>query len=261
MKNGAPAPLTIPFNQGRYPDQFQFQNPATFLLNGADMRGWTENERAPFITESLNRERWHFFRMAAGFLHSAGVRGDYHEYGCFSATSFRMMLSEAFKLGFDGMNFFAFDSFQGLPEIQTEISDQLNWTPGSMEMTEQDFRRTIEQHGLFVNRVRTIPGWFDQSLTPELQQRFVTNEQPLAMATIDCDLYESAVPVLRFIEPLLQEGTLLYIDDYFAGYRGSPRHGVARAFHDFEQHCALKFQPFLNVGWWGKSFIAYRDAA
>jgi hypothetical protein len=84
-------------------------------------------------------------------------------------------------------------------------------------------------------------------------------ENKIALVNIDCDLYESAVPVFRFIEPLLQEGTLLYIDDFYAGYCGSPRRGVARAFTEFAGRAAFRFQPFLNAGYWGKSFIAYRE--
>ena len=54
------------------------------------------------------------------------------------------------------------------------------------------------------------------------------------MATIDCDLYESAVSVFQFLDPLLQEGSVLYIDDLFAGYRGSPEKGVTKAFLEWQ---------------------------
>jgi hypothetical protein len=252
--------MPVKYLAQKYPSEFEFQDPATFLLNGRDMHGWGYKECAPYITENLNRERHRFFSMAVGFLHTAGVVGDYHEYGCYSATSFRMMLSEAFKMGLDRMNFFAFDSFEGLPEIKTNVSEHSNWRAGSMAMSQQEFVDKILQHGIYADRVRCIPGWFDRSLTSGLQEEFQSHEQPIALATVDCDLYESAVPVFRFIEPLLQDGSLIYIDDYYAGYRGSPRCGVAGAFHDYEKHSAYRFQPFLNVGWWGKSFIAYKDA-
>ena len=34
-------------------------------------------------------------------------------------------------------------------------------------------------------------------------------QNKIALVNVDCDLYESAVPVFRFIEPLLQEGAVL----------------------------------------------------
>ena len=111
---------------------------------------------------------------------------------------------------------------------------------------------------MFVDRVKAVPGFFSHSLTADLQKTFLDGEAKVAFATIDCDLYSSAVPVFKFIEPLLQEGTLIYMDDYFVGYRGSPRKGVARALWEFSDYSGWKFQDFQTVGWWGKSFIAYR---
>lgn len=63
-----------------------------------------------------------------------------------------------------------------------------------------------------------------------------------------CDLYESAIPVFNFIEPLIQEGTVIYIDDYFAGFKGSPATGPARAFHEFESKSRFKFAQHMQVG-------------
>jgi hypothetical protein len=52
---------------------------------------------------------------------------------------------------------------------------------------------------------------------------------------------------------------MLYLDDLFAGYKGSPRKGVARAFKEFRRQSEWKFVRHLDVGWWGRSYIAYRD--
>jgi hypothetical protein len=66
--------------------------------------------------------------------------------------------------------------------------------------------------------------------------------------------------VFNFIEPLLQEGSVLYIDDLFAGYKGNPTKGVARAFREFRKRSRFKFVRHLDIGWWGRSYIAYIDA-
>jgi len=90
-----------------------------------------------------------------------------------------------------------------------------------------------------------------------LRDKFLDTENKIALVTIDCDLYESAVPVFEFIEPLLQEGSEVYIDDLFAGYKGAPTKGVARAFLEFQRKSRWKFVRHLNVGWWGRSYITY----
>jgi hypothetical protein len=251
------AGVPIPCYAGTQPREFEFQDPAVFLLDGKDLEGVGENDRARFITESLNRERYRFFATAIEYLQVAGVRGDYHEYGCYSGTTFRMVLTEARKANLSDMKFFAFDSFAGLPEVSSDVSPHCAWARGTMAMDEEAFWGLIRRHGVFVDRVETVKGYFSDVLTPALQERFLEREARIALLNIDCDLYESAVPVFKFCEPLLQDGTLIYLDDYYAGYRGAADRGVARAFSEFIERSRFACQPFLNVGSWGKSFIVY----
>ena len=98
---------------------------------------------------------------------------------------------------------------------------------------------------------------YDKSLTSDLQQELLKTSRKIAFVCIDCDLYESAVPVFKFIEPLIQEGTIIYIDDFFAGYKGSPGRGVARAFEEFREKSKFKFIELLQVGWTSRSFVTY----
>ena len=248
--------LPIRYRGERHPSEFHFQDPATFLYNGKDVDDWTWTERAPFFTEQAQRGRYEFMRLAAGYIRAAGVKGDYHEYGCFTATTFRMFLTQADLFALDIPKFFAFDSFQGLPPPDAGVTLS-EWKQGAMKMTEPEFRAAIDAHGIFADRVHTIPQYFKDSLTPELQEKFLTRENRIAFVNVDCDLYQSAVPVFQFIEPLLQEGSLLYLDDYFVGYGGNPTKGVAGAFWEFAGYGRWRFQEFYPVGWWGKSFIAY----
>jgi len=78
---------------------------------------------------------------------------------------------------------------------------------------------------------------------------------------IDCDLYESSIPVFSFIEAFLQEGTVIYIDDFTNANSGSPLQGLPKAFLQFKKSSRFCFEPFLPAGWWGRSFIAYRNVA
>lgn len=230
-----------------------------FLLNGQDFSDWSANKAAPFMTELLNRETFRFMQMAFGYLVSSGVEGDYHEFGCFSGRTFRMALTEARRYELEQMHFVAYDSFEGLPPPSADAPPALScWEAGSMAMSEEEFRRLLEVHNVWREKVRILKGFFDRSLTPELQAEMLASGRKIAIANVDCDLYESAIPVFRFIEPLLQEGSLVYLDDYFCGYRGNPTKGVAGAFYEYAEHSQWKFQPFIVAGWWGKAFIAYR---
>jgi hypothetical protein len=248
--------LPIRYKGERIPAEFYFQDPSFFLYRNEEMRDWTWTERAPFVTERQQQGRFEFMRDAAGYIYTSGGGGDYHEYGCFSLNTFRMFLTWASIFPIEITKFWAFDSFQGLPEPDEGMVRQ-EWKAGAMCISQDQFWATIKQHGLFLDRIKTVPGYYNESLTSELQAKFVESERKIAMVTIDCDFYSSAVPVFKFIEPLLQEGSLIYLDDYFLGYRGSPKRGVAKAFWEFADYSRWRFHEFQTVGWWGKSFIAY----
>ena len=229
------------------------------LANGKELENWSREDEIAYNQASRQTEKLAFYVQAFDFLSDNKVDGDYYEFGCHRVRTFRMALTEARRHNLSTMNFLAFDSFAGLPEPTTAPSVTM-WKQGVLCTTEEQFREHIRAHGIYTDRVRTIKGFYDQSLTPTLQKELLGGGRKISMACIDCDLYESAIPVFDFIEPLLQEGTLIYMDDLFAGYKGSPAKGVARAFREFQDRSRWKFVPHMQIGWWGRSFIAYQES-
>lgn len=115
----------------------------------------------------------------------------------------------------------------------------------------------MKNHGLYQSQIHTYAGFYQDSLTDNLAETLRTANRDASLVCIDCDLYESAVPVFNFIEMFLQEGTVIYIDDYWTGYRGNPNQGVSKAFKEFSSKSNWKFEEYLSIGWAGKSFITY----
>ena len=232
--------------------------PWVALADGKSLSSWGREEEIAYNQGNRQTEKLLFFRRTFDFLTDNRVSGDYHEYGCHRARTFRMALTEARRHNLNDMRFFAFDSFQGLPQPVNETNVEI-WQRGALVTSEAEFRGMVERHGIYADRVRTVSGFYDSSLSRQLQQTFLHNENKIALVNIDCDLYESAVPVFDFIDPLLQEGAVLYVDDLFAGHKGSPLKGVARAFLEYQRRSRWKFVRHLDVGWWGRSYIAYLD--
>ena len=233
------------------------REPWVKLADGEALKAWAKDDEIAFNQNNRQTEKHRFFINTFDFLTDNRVRGDYHEYGCHRCRTFRMALTEARRHNVETMKFFAFDSFEGLPDSSGHSVEI--WTRGALTTTVDQFMTMVREHGIYVDRVTPIKGFYSDSLTPALRQKFLDTENKIALATIDCDLYESAVPVFDFIEPLLQEGSVLYIDDLFAGYKGSPAKGVARAFREFRARSRLRFVRHLDIGWWGRSYIAYID--
>jgi hypothetical protein len=224
------------------------------LARGRDLARWSRDDEIRYNQGNRQTEKYLFFRRVFDYLSENEVRGDYHEYGCHRARTFRMALTEARRHNLDGMRFWAFDSFEGLPDPATETSVS-KWTRGALTTSEAEFRALIGQHGIYADRVETVPGFYADTLTAKRRQHFVAEESHIALVTVDCDLHESAVPVFDFIEPLLQDGSVIYMDDLFVGNKGNPGRGVARAFLEWQRRSRWSVIRHLEVGWWGRSYL------
>ena len=75
---------------------------------------------------------------------------------------------------------------------------------------------------------------------------------------IDVDYYKSTVEVLSFIEPLLNDGTIIIFDDWF-NYKGHPNRGEQKAFREWCQKPEVKqkwlISEYLKDNAWRNSFI------
>lgn len=228
-----------------------------FSANADELQDWSYTKQAPYITELKNRQSYDFLLNAFGYLLGSGLRGDYHEYGCYSARTFRIVLSEAKKWGFNDMHFWAFDSFSELPDPGSKPT-LASWTAGAMAMSREEFMALVDEQGVNVDKTHIVEGYYADTLTEDQQQNLMANHKRIALLNVDCDLKESAELVLNFISPLIQDGTLIYLDDWFCGYGGNLDNGVASAFWSFLERERYKHDLFASVGYWGKAFVVWK---
>jgi O-methyltransferase len=188
------------------------------------------------------RRREVFLAIAVYHHHNQPVDGYYMEFGCHGGRTIRLAW-DAFHVLFDRI-YVGFDSFQGLPPMEPD--DQMPiWKPGALATSERDFRRCVLGHGIPPDRLRTVKGWFEESLTPELVGELLPTRA--AVIYVDCDLYASTVPVLQFARPFLQRGTVLVFDDWFC-FHGDPDRGQRRAFREFRRrYPEVAFEEFLRT--------------
>jgi O-methyltransferase len=98
-----------------------------------------------------------------------------------------------------------------------------------------------------------VQGFYNESLKTNLPNKLGIKKASLVY--VDCDLYESTVPVLNYILPVLQTGTIIAFDDYYC-FNGDPERGGQLALREFlQRNPNLKMTDYLNIGWGGKSFI------
>jgi hypothetical protein len=207
------------------------------------------NRRINGLNERLDT-RYYALDLITEYLHISEVRGDYLEFGVFQGRTFirayRSMAPQHAE-----MRFHAFDSFQGLPNVQG-IDEGSHFFAGQYNCDLSTFTANLQRAGVDLRRVSVVPGWFDATLTGEQGQRH--RPGTVAAAWIDCDLYASTLPVLDFLTPHLQTGSVIYFDDWRC-YKNSPNFGEQRACAEWlERNQHIELRELFSVGWQSIAF-------
>jgi hypothetical protein len=213
---------------------------------------------------------------AARFVACEMIEGAYIEFGVFKGNSFiaayRALHSEFRQRieqsagGADpdqnarrqslveSMKFVALDSFEGLPELTGVDTQTKDFRRGQYRASEDEFRKFIKMGGVDCSKVEIVPGWFSETAKAETWARLGIGKASIVW--IDCDLYQSALDALNGVTGLLQEGTVLIFDDWFA-FKANPRRGEQRAFAEWRATVReFDFVEFHQEGTWRKSFVA-----
>ena len=175
--------------------------------------------------------------QAFEFVRLNGIPGDYLEFGLWRGRTFLHARRMRKLYGLEDMHLWGFDSFQGLPEPKPEVNEI--WSQGQFACSYQEFLSILSAHGV---------------------QHTAMAGRKAAIVYIDCDLYESTVPVLDFINQYLSDGTIVCFDDYYC-YAGRPDQGEQRALGEFlDKNPNISFQRYLTYCPVGQSFIVQRKS-
>ena len=156
-------------------------------------------KKARSRSETPNVSRPEVLRTAVEACYK--VPGNIVEFGVASGDSTRVIVKTMRRLEKAGTavppkTLYACDSFEGMPETYEglEVGDFACKPPK-------------------IRGAEIVQGYFEDSLTPELAQRV----GPVALASLDADLYSSTLCALTWLTPLLGEGSLLLYDEYLGG--------------------------------------------
>lgn len=123
-----------------------------------------------------------------------------------------------------------FDSFEGLPEAKgIDGKKALDWqsSPDVHNCRAEEHYAQEAMTQSAAEHFELYKGWFSETL-PGFQPK-----EPIAILRLDADWYSSTAECLNYLYPLVREGGLILIDDYFAWT------GCSRAVHDYLSHNAL----------------------
>ncbi|MGH8763878.1 MAG: TylF/MycF/NovP-related O-methyltransferase [Nitrosospira sp.] len=179
------------------------------------------------------------------------VPGDYFEFGLWRGKTFGYAHRMKLRYGRRDMKLWGFDSFQGLPA--TEKHPDNIWYEGQFACTRPEFEAILASRGIHPSEYGLIQGFYNESLNDDAHRRL--SGRQAAVIYVDCDLYDSTIQVLNFIEPYIVNGSIICFDDFY-NYKGDPAQGEQKALAEFmQQQPQLDFIPYLDYAPLGKSFI------
>jgi hypothetical protein len=155
------------------------------------------------------------------------------------------------------MQFYAFDSFQGLPDIASPVDQEVRQFEGGQYAAGRDlFLKNLKKAGVDLARVHLVPGYYQDSLNAQTKATLAL--RAAAIIHIDCDLYESTIQVLDFITDYVQDGTVILFDDWMC-FKGHPNRGERRAFAEWlRKNPQFMATEWYRVSWQATSFIVHR---
>lgn len=181
------------------------------------------------------------------------IEGGYFEFGIYEGTSLYAALQNYLKLrSIIKRNFYDFDSFdEGFKYF--DLKDHHPF------FKEGDFKssyaRAVKRFKKYQN-VHLVKGYFEETIAGKDIRTMYSNEQ-CAIVFIDCDLMNPALTALKFVAPVLQEGSVIILDDYWA-YRGDHRRGTCGALRAFlDTYPNIGVRPYCTYGYGGQSFVVY----
>lgn len=203
---------------------------------------------------SYYANRWNAIDKVADYLVGTQIPGDYLEFGVYMGTTFRYAYKIMSPL-FSEMKFVALDSFEGLPSPQG-MDARDNYTSGFFEgqfkCSEEEFVELLNKDGINRDKVKIIKGWFQDTLSPEKAHGY--GLEKIAAAWVDCDLYESTVPILNFISSRISTGSVILFDDWHC-FRNLPDLGQQRACREWlSENPEFILHELISFGFHGQAF-------
>jgi hypothetical protein len=178
--------------------------------------------------------------------------GDYLEFGVYKGRSFIHAYQQAQLCNLD-MHFYAFDSFQGLPEVKGSDKDCAGLEKGDYACDEASFKKTLVDNNVDLSAVTVVPGFYRETLNEKTKKAL--DLRRAAIVWIDCDIYESTKPVLEFITEYLTTGSLIAFDDWFL-FGADPNAGEMKAAGEWlEKNKNIRLVEYRQFGLFGQSFI------
>lgn len=205
-------------------------------------------------TISHNLSKIEMIKKAIWHCETEKIEGSYFEFGIFEGTSLLSAAKIHQKINSKmNRNFYGFDSFEEGFKYFDENDRHPYFKEGDFVSSYNKTRKRFRKY----ENVKLVKGYFEEIFVNKKTSE-ICGEDKCAVVFIDCDLMNPALISLEFVKPILQDGTIIILDDYWA-YKGNPELGTSGAFRTFLQNNpGIKVRQYNTYGYGGMSFVVYK---
>ena len=204
------------------------------------------------VADGFIYENGNMINMAFGYCANNKISGDYAEFGVFRGHTTIEAWKAARRHSISDMRFWLFDSFEGLPEVAGHDAGG-PFVTGEFSFGRSEYERNLKSSGVDFSRLQIVPGFFDQTLAG------LETDRKFSVVWIDCDLYESTIPVLEWLTDKLVDGAVICFDDWFT-FSGRPDKGEQKATAEWlASNPSISLMPYRDFHWAGKSFLFHKN--
>lgn len=198
-----------------------------------------------------NVEKMNMIKKAMFHCELETIDGGYFEFGVFEGASMynALLTHKKIKSTFK-RNFYGFDSFDEGFKYFNEKDIHPFFKEGDFVSSYEMVRKRLKQF----NNVKLTKGYFEDTVQGKKTEEICGTEK-CAILFIDCDLMNPSLVALNFMQPILQEGSVIILDDYWA-YKGKTEFGTCGALNIFLNNFpTIKIRQYNTYGCGGNSFI------
>jgi len=201
----------------------------------------------PFALEH-NFGKYLILRKAHFLTYVDGVQGDYLEFGVFTGSSFAHSIRAYKSLkNLDKrekeMKFFGFDSFQGFGKIDEKTKHTFFQDHKFLWSANKVTKRASKLSTKYGVQTEIVEGFFEETLNSPSTYDL----EKAAIIFLDADLYGATQTALNFSLKLIQEGTIIIIDEYFY-FKGSTEFSPFGAFKEWCEQNKISYRFITHYG-------------
>jgi O-methyltransferase len=188
------------------------------------------------------------------------IRGVFLECGTWKGgCAVAMLLAQREFFGRVHRPVYMLDSFEGLPAVSEKDGPlAAQWQAGvdkekffdNCKAAQEDLERLLTAHRFHTDEYQVVRGWFDATV-PQVAREL--DHRNIAVLRLDGDWYSSTNVALLHLCPLVSEGGIVIVDDYYAW------DGCARAVHDYLSCTDLPYRVKSLPYNFGAYFIKRRN--